>query len=1041
MILTAAAIAAVCAADCAKPWQDPAVNELNREPARAYSMPLKSVADAFTGELEPNTPYRKYLNGVWKFRWAGSLALAPEGFYKTDYDDSSWAEIDVPSCVEMRGWGVPLYTNVTYPFPAEPPTVPEDENYVSSYRTTFTVPAGWDGREVYLRFDGVGSATTVWLNGKQVGYTEDSYLPAEFRITPYLRPGGNLLCVKTLKYCDGSYLEDQDFFRFSGIFRDVSVFAMPKDGIWDFRVNVKLKVDGGKCTDASVSVDGIDGDWKATLYDAGKKPVATFGPGRSAFVFKRPAMPRLWSAEDPYLYTVVVEKNGDIRAARVGFRETRIDGAVMKVNGTPVKFHGVNRHETDPANGRTVSVESMKRDIFLMKAHNIDTVRTSHYPNHHSFYDLCDKYGIYVLAEANVEGHGMHYAEKGLGRNPAFEKAIVERNANHVLNYRNHPCVFMWSLGNETGHGPCFAKAGEAVRALDSRPIHWERGNVVADVDSRMYPTVDWLEARGRLGDGLSGIADPAEAEAVRKAVNKDKAPDHPCLHTEGKCFFLCEYAHAMGNSVGDLDAYWKVFYAHPSLAGGCIWDWVDQAIWKADGRGGRYLAYGGDFDDMPNDGPFCVNGVIGAERDVTPKLLEVAKVFQPVSVECEDASSGTATLVNRMSFTASDAFDGTWELLADGVRVESGSLEVPRVAPGGRGALRLPRPSRYDAASGAEYFMNVAFTLKSAKPWAPKGSVVARDQLAFAPRRAAAPRLPAPGAYETSEVAATVTVRGEGVSAVFSRKTGALVSFKVGGRDLIVPGVGGPRLGVARAFTDNDRWLRGDFYAKGLTQLKYTAERLSVAKTAAGTVEVSAVVRVTGGKSGGFVHSAKYVFGAGGEVRMENSVEPFGAMPAALPRIGLEWKIPREFSTVSWYGRGPGENYIDRCASTFVGAWKSTVSDQYVDYVRPQECGAKTGVRRVSLTDGNGRGIEVSGDEPFIFQALEYEREDLEFARHRKQEERRRIPLVKCGWTCFNTDAFQTGLGGGSCGPAPREENILHPGPVKWAFTVKPAK
>ena len=1028
MVTSLVLIAAVCVGAESRPWQDPAINSINREPARAYSMPLKSVADAFTGELEPETPYRKFLNGVWKFHWAGSLALAPDGFENPSFDDSSWTTIDVPSCVEMRGWGRPIYTNQRYPFPAEPPKVPEDDNYASSYRTTFTVPEDWDGREVFLRFDGVGAAAGVWLNGKEVGYTEDMFLPAEFRITPFLRKGANLLCVRVLQHSDGSYLEDQDFFRFSGIQRDVSLFAMPKDGIWDFRANVKLKVENGKCKEAALSVDGIEGNWQATLFDANKKQVASLNSTLSTFHFPFSSLPRLWSAEDPYLYTLVIEKNGDIRAARIGFRETKIDGAVMKINGAPVKFHGVNRHETDPENGRTVSLELMKRDIFLMKSHNIDTIRTSHYPNHHSFYDLCDKYGIYVVAEANVEGHGMYYGEKGLGRNPAFEKPIVERNVNHVVNYRNHPCVFMWSLGNETGHGPAFVKARDAVHALDSRPVHWERGNIDADVDSIMYPPVQWLEARGKLGDGL------LEASSFGYDAND------PTRQSKGKCFFMCEYAHAMGNAMGELQDYWNVFYAHSSLAGGCIWDWVDQAIWKKDGRGGRFLAYGGDFDDTPNDGPFCVNGVIDAERNVTPKLLEAAKVFQPINVVCHDAAAGEATLVNHMSFTAANAFDGAWELLADGVRIAGGALDVPAIGPGKHGKIALPHPDTFAAKPGVEYFYNVSFSLKAAKPWAEKGCVVAREQLKFA---LAAPVVakPTAGSYEIVDGAVSLLVRGEGISVSFDRNTGAVSSFAVDGRNVLGAADGGPRLGIARAFTDNDIWMRDDFYAKGMAQLRYTPEGLSAKKLADGMVEVVSTVRVTSGKSGGFVHVATYLFGAGGVVRIENSVEPFGAMPKALPRMGLGWKISRELSNVAWYGRGPGENYVDRCTSAFVGLWKSTVAEQYVDYVRPQDCGAKTGVRWVSLTDGAGRGIVVSGDEPFVFQALEYDWEDLEFSRHRNGEKRHRTPLVKVPWTCFNTDAFQTGLGGASCGPAPTEKNIVRPTPKKWALTVKPAK
>ena len=1014
-------ITAFAAILCAvAPWQDPQVNSIGREPARAYSMPLASVEDAFTGELEPETPYRKFLNGTWKFSWAGSLPLCPKDFFRTDFDDSEWSEIDVPSCVEMRGWGIPNYVNVTYPFPANPPTVPENDNYVSSYRTRFSVPAEWKGRDVILRFDGVGAAARVWVNGQNAGYTEDSYLPAEFDITRFLSGGDNLLAVQVLQRCDGTYLEDQDFFRFSGIFRDVSIFAAPRIRIDDFRVRTVPSSDYRDWTlSLDVSLRGGKAPVRAALYDAGRKKVAEFVD--SAVV--RDA--RQWSAEDPYLYTLVIEAGEDVRSARIGFRETKIDGAVMKINGRPVKFHGVNRHETNPENGRTVSLEDMRRDVVLMKAHNIDTVRTSHYPDHHSFYDLCDKYGIYLVAEANVEGHGMQYAEKGLGRNPAFEKTIVERNVNHVTDYRNHPSIFMWSLGNETGHGPAFVKAAAAVHALDSRPVHWERGNPDADVDSMMYPSVETLERRGRLGDGLLDSEWPG--------YPKENA------QTKGKCFFLCEYAHAMGNAIGNLREYWDVFYAHPSLCGGCIWDWIDQAIWKSDGNGGRFLAYGGDFDDTPNDGPFCVNGVIGPDRKVTPKLLEVAKVFQPIDVFCDDASSGRAKLVNRMSFTSADAFTGSWELLRDGVRVAGGPLPVPAVAPGATGDILLPKPDGVDVSGEAEWFYGVNFSLKADTPWARLGHVVARDQFRFGvSRRNAA--FAKGGAYSVVCGERDVCVKGEGVEAKFCRATGRMYSLSRGGKELFAAGAG-PRVSFARAFTDNDIRMRGRFYASGLTHLKYTAKpiKANCVSGSDGGAEVFVRVTVTGGKSAGFEHEARYVFGRGGAIRVENRLVPFGAQPAELPRIGLSMELDGGYSNVEWYGRGPHENYVDRCTSAFMGLWTSTVAEEYVDYVRPQDCGSKTGVRWVALTDASGDGVKIESDEPFAFSALEYGWEDLEFARHRNKQERRRIPLARRGRTYLNVDCAQTGLGGGSCGPDPMEKYVVRPSERSWTVTLRP--
>ena len=735
------------AAEKPNDWENPAVNSINRLPPRTYAMPLENEQAALTDALEPETPFAKSLNGDWKIFWVGDPARRPADFFRTDFDDADWNVIDVPSCVEMRGWGEPGYTNVRYPHKnlsnpkdkdfakiVDRDTGRADYNPVSSYRTTFTVPGSWAGRDVILRFDGVGSAFYVWVNGRFVGYAEDSKLPSEFDITPFLkkneggREDANLLAVQVFRWCDGSYLEDQDMFRFSGIFRDVTLWAKPKDGIWDFKVGAACKVEDGTCKEAALSIGGIDGDWTATLYDAGKKPVAALDAGRPAFAFRPDALPRLWSAEDPYLYTLVVRKGDDVRMKRVGFKEQKIVGNTVLVNGRPVKFKGVNRHETNPDNGRTVSLKDMLDDIFLMKKYNFNTVRTSHYPDHRLWYDLCDRYGLYVIAEANVEGHEPGYGDGALGRFPAWEHTIVERNARQAVFYRNNPAIVFWSMGNETGHGDGFRRAMAEVRKIDpTRLIHWERGNKDADVDSTMYPSVEWLADRGRLGNEKPG--GPGMAEKYKTLVSE---------HSAGKPHIMCEYAHAMGNAIGNFAEYWETIYAYPALSGGCIWDWADQAIWKytgrmdpKTGRQERFLAYGGDFDESPNDGPFCVNGVVDPLRRVNPKLVEVGHVQRNLVVSKTDAGF---ELWNRFCFTFADAYAGSWELLADGVRVAGGEIDVPHLAPLSRGPLELKgldavRPTLDPA---KEHFVNVSFAQKAETPWAEKGWVVARDQLAL---------------------------------------------------------------------------------------------------------------------------------------------------------------------------------------------------------------------------------------------------------------------------------------------------------------------
>ena len=1063
MLSTTAVLVAACNLSAAE-WEDPSVNSINRLPARTYAMPLADEAAALTDALEPETPYRFSLNGTWKISWAGNPELRVRDFWRTDYDDSDWLTIDVPSCVEMRGFGSPGYTNSDYPHAdlshptnAAFATIRDrqsgkpDYNPVSSYRTRFTVPEGWKDRRVILRFDGVYSAYTVWVNGKKVGYAEDSKLPSEFDITPYLNrtieqseQSNNLLAVEVFRWCDGSYLEDQDMTRFSGIFRDVTLWAMPKDGIWDFTVRT-TPVGGYERWRIEVEIDG--GVDSVSLYDADKRkwdltPLSTS-------TFSLDLAPRPWSAEKPYLYTLVLKKGEDIRMKRVGFKEQKIVGNTMLVNGKKIKFKGVNRHETNPENGRTVSLEDMIRDVTLMKRYNIDTVRTSHYPDHHLWYDLCDRYGIYLVAEANVEAHEPGYGERGLGQFPAWEHSIVERNERHVKFYRNHPSVTFWSMGNETGHGDCFRRAIAAVRALDpSRPIHWERGNPDADVDSRMYPAVEWLDARGRFGDGLSDTLDP-------------RYPGDTMDHTRGKAFFLCEYALAMGNAIGNFQEYWDVFYRYDSLLGGCIWDWVDQAVWKETdrvdpktGRRERFLSYGGDNDEQPNLGPFNCNGVIDAERHVTPKLIEVGHVHRNLVVTRPADADGTAEfeLWNRFGFTSADEFTGFWRLRENGEVVKGGTFQPPALAPLSR--CRFTVRDLVDELSvdkpGVERLVDFEFLTKEDGLWAKQDWPVARDQVKVgncSTVRLFDCSIAAAKDVKINEDGKAVTVECGGTKAVFCRRSGTLCELVMGGRTVLKDPVAGltagPWLSCERAFTDNDIWLRGrsldaadTFYWSGLTQLRYHARPIVVKD---GKVRI--VTEVTGSKSAGFTHEAEWSFAADGSVAVANTVTPHGTMPMALSRLGLSLKLDGALERMRWYGRGPYENYIDRCTGSFLGVYNSTVTDQFVDYARPQDNGYKGDVRWVEFADRNGRGVRFSASEPMFVQALHYTAEDLEFARHRAGQQRFRTPLVPRREVCLNLDVRQLGLGGCSCGPRPMDKYIFPIERTSWTLKIEPVR
>jgi beta-galactosidase len=1043
IVIAAVAVIAAGGAFAAKvnDWENPEVNSMNRLPACTYAMPLADESAALSDALEFETPWKMSLNGTWKFHWCGDSNRRPLGFENPSFDLSKWETIDVPCCVEMRGYGMPHYLAHGYPHKFAWPKILDKEtgrpdyNPVLSYRRKFAVPDGWRGRETILRFEGVSSAFYVWINGSEVGYAEDSKLPSEFNITEFLKDGENDISVQVFRWCDGSYVEDQDMMRFSGIFRDVALWSRPKSGIADFAVSQTFAADYTKAeVKVEVSTYGAAKGVEATLYDAQFKEVATAAPSASTsslytlhFTLYTPI---LWSAEKPNLYTLVLKCGEDIRAKRIGLKEQKIVGEVFYVNGKPVKFKGVNRHETSPCNGRSVTLDEMVRDITLMKRYNIDTVRTSHYPNHRLWYDLCDRYGIYLVAEANVEAHGAGYGKDGFGPIKEWEHTIVERNERQILFYRNSPSVTIWSVGNETKHGDCFRAAIAAVRKIDpSRPIHWERGAGDADMDAAMYKSVEEVDAFG---------------------AKHDAAKDKPFFHTE--------YAHAMGNAIGNFQEYWDVIYAHPSLIGGCIWDWKDQAVWAGTGRidpntgrEERYLAYGGDFYDNPHNGPICQNGIVGPLAEVTPKLVEVGHVHRNLVV---DRGTGFV-LWNRFLFTWADEFDGRWQLMEDGVEVASGRITPAHIAPLSRGDMMM---EGLDAAlargcekkDGKERFVNVSFATKHDMPWAKAGWVVARDQISLgggrgatalpaADGRARAPRAP----LSVSETANALAVTCGGMVAVFSRKSGLLTQLTMNGVTVlkeVSPGVpAGPHLTCVRAFVDNDKWLKESFLASGLVRLGYHPEPIVVEGNA-----VKTVVDVTGTKGCGFRHECEYRFGPDGSVSIFSKVAPYGTMPKALPRLGLTMRLDHALEHIKYYGRGPWENYIDRCSGSFVGLYESSVTDQYVDYVRPQDNGYKSGVRWAEFTDGAGRGVRFEASEPMFMQALHYGWEDIFLARHDGWQKdalqiRRYAPPVAQRETILNLDVRQTGLGGASVGPAPMEKYRFDPSaPVEWTLKIE---
>lgn len=990
-------------------WQNPDVFQIGKEPPRATFASFATAAEATASE-RTDSPFERLLNGSWRFHWVGKPEDRPLDFAGPDFDDAAWDRIDVPSCWEMRGYGVPIYTNVNYPHPCTPPTIDPSFNPVGSYRTTFEVPADWEGREMFLRFGGVYSASYVWVNGERVGYSEDSKGPAEFRITPYLHGGVNTLAVQVFKWCSGSYLEDQDMFRFGGIFRDVTLFSLPVQTLWDVELHPEYDAAAGEGrVHVSASLrsfgDGPVARVRAALFDeAGamlrESEVSASGGTIALSLAAVPVKP--WTAETPTRYRVVVStetRDGDeVEAVGIwtGFRTITWDDGVFRVNGRPVKLRGVNRHEHDPDHGRTVNVERMIEDILLMKRHNVNTVRCSHYLNDPRWYELCDRYGLYVVDEANIESHGMGYdLPTTLGNNPVWKAQHLDRTERMVRCHRNHPSIVMWSLGNEAGPGVNFEATAALVKALDrTRPVHYERMNEVADVDSCMYPSVEWLAEQG-------AIASP-------------------------KPFFVCEYAHAMGNAVGNLVEYWDVLNAAPRLMGACVWDWVDQALRKPTDEDppGWFYAYGGDYDDHPNDGPFSCNGLVMPDRQVTPKLLEVRRVYQPATFAWGD-NPGEVRLHNRFAFLDLSGFDVFWSAMREGGEFAQGVLAAPSAGPGETVLLTLP-----NLAAEAETLVNLRLVRREATLWCEAGHVEAEGQLVLAHQ----PALSVPAnIFTATAVLATpagARLEADGLALVLG-ESGRVESLEVAGTEWLRHPSSGPRLNVFRSWADNDQWLIRPFVEAGLMQM---GERLRAFRSASDEIET--VVECLGEKGRGFVQRTVYR-SVRGSIEVWQRVEPVGDLPP-LPRLGLQFRLRPDVTTMAWYGRGPGESYPDRKASADLGVYERPIDALGTDYVRPQENGNREDVRWAELRLEAGPALRIEGGDGLSLNVSRFAAEEVDQARHKNGETRRWRRLVPRDAVHVCVDGFVCGLGGASCGPWPMEKYRLPSGPWEWGFRLR---
>lgn len=1005
-------------------WENPEVISINKEPAHCTLIPYPDIEFALKKSRE-KSPYYKSLNGNWKFNWVKFPDDRPADFFKTDFDVSSWNEMPVPSNWQLQGYGIPIYSNIKYPYSlslkkSEIPKIDKNYNPVGSYRTEFTIPKKWSEREIFLHFDGVKSAFYVWLNGEFIGYSQGSMTPAEFKITDYLQSGKNILAVEVYRWSDGSYLEDQDMWRLSGIFRDVYLFSTPTMHIRDFftysnfdrfystaLLNLIIKVHNyseSHIDSASIEVH---------LYEANGNKVTTnpfliesfeIGGNLDTTLHLKTEVekPNKWSAENPYLYDIVfVLRNYrgeilEVESTKFGFREVVIKDSQVFINGKSILFKGVNRHEFDQDHGNAIPIDLMEEDIKLMKQYNINAVRTSHYPNHPVFYDLCDKYGLYVMDECNLESHGLRKILPA--SDPKWTTACIDRMISMVERDKNHPCIFMWSLGNEAGFGENFKKMKEETKVIDqTRPVHYEGDHrlEVSDVFSTMYSRPYQIVESGEFKK--------TRPDWLAKKIGPELYKDKPRV--------LCEYAHAMGNSLGNFQKYMDAFEKYANCIGGFIWDFADQGIRQQTSDGKEYWAYGGDFDDEPNDSNFCCNGIFQSNRKPNPSAFEVKKVYQNITVIPIDLLNGIIQIKNKFDFASLDFVDLQWQLTANGKPKQKGKIVDLKIEPKQIEGIVISYRS-FKVSPGTEYHLKIEFVLKANNSWAKKGHIIAWDQFKLEvediPKKELNLLDMPPICLNENEN--NFEILGEHFKYLINKKNGGIESL-IYKKDEYLSSPLIPNFW--RVPTDNDlgyymflpkflaNYLVGSFFKWKKANSKRRVIKVEYSKENQASAIVTIYSKIRQGKS---PLITKYTFFGTGDIFVENTFTPRKDMA----RFGMQMKIPREFENVQWFGRGPHEAMLDRKSGAAIGIYSDTVDDLIHNYVRPQENGNRADVRWFTLTNKQKKGLLITSEGSYYlnFSAWPYSMEDLENAKHIHE-------LPTRDFITVNIDYDQKGVGG----------------------------
>lgn len=989
----------------ANDWENPKVFGINTEPPHCTLMVFPDEESALRN-LTKQSPFFQSLNGLWKFHWAKKPSERPMGFFEPGFDAGHWDEIKVPSNWQMEGYGIPIYLNHPYPFKKNPPYIQHDYNPVGSYRTEFEIPDGWNGRQVFIHFDGVESAFYLWINGRKVGYSQGSRTPAEFNITAFLKPGKNILAVEVYRWSDGSYLECQDFWRLSGIFRDVYLFSTPSLHIRDFEVVTDLddlyrdallsataRIKNYTQTSENAQVEFVLFDSKG--FRVGQEPffkqsVSAIPGGGERIVSGELKVknPWKWSAEHPALYILLLvlrDRRGgvlEVESCRFGFREVEMKDGLLLVNGVPVLFKGVNRHEHDPVTGHYVSEECMIKDIALMKQFNLNAVRTSHYPDTPLWYELCDRYGLYLIDEANIESHGIGYRpDVTLGNNPDWKEAHLDRVIRMVERDKNHPSIIIWSLGNEAGDGVNFEATYNWIKERDpSRPVQYERAGTRphTDIVCPMYCQIQHLK------------------EFLRKGLN-----NRPLI--------MCEYAHAMGNSGGNLQKYWDFFEEHKELQGGFIWDWVDQGLLKKNEDGKDFWAYGGDFGPpgTPSDKNFCINGLVFPDRKPHPHIWEVKKVYQPIKVKPIDLERGKIEILNKYDFLNLGIIEMKWNVTADDEKIAEGKLPSLDIPPHISKVIDLPIPKIHPKA-GVEYFLKLSFIKKLGTALMSKGHEVGWEQFKL-PYHIPLNKIDLSGLPKImlEETEDLFQLKGDNLNVVFDKKKGKIRSVLFKGTEIVMAG---PAPNFWRAPTDNDfGWgMPRKLGVWRMAGAKRTTNRVTAKQISPREVRIDVVSNLPAGDSRYFT---TYLIYGSGDIIITNKFQPGNVDLPEMPRFGMNMTLPAELDNISWYGRGPHENYWDRKTGASVAIYSGKVIDLYHPYIRPQENGNRTDIRWVAMTNDKGTGLLAVGMPLLSISAHHFIIDDFDPGNEKKQ--RHTYHLKKRNLISLNLDYKQMGVGG----------------------------